>query len=45
MKERLVTAIADINEEEAMRLVRFMLDAGEDAQMILDSVGQVMSDG
>ncbi len=30
MKEKLVTAIADMNEEEALRLVREMLEKGVD---------------
>jgi 5-methyltetrahydrofolate--homocysteine methyltransferase len=43
MKEKLVTAIADMNEEEAMGLVRSMLDAGEDPQLILDSASEAMT--
>jgi methanogenic corrinoid protein MtbC1 len=43
MKEKLVNAIADMNEEEAMSLVRAMLDAGEDPQGILDSASEAMT--
>jgi methanogenic corrinoid protein MtbC1 len=42
MKEQLINAIADMNEEEAMELVRQMLDAGEDPQGILDAASQAM---
>ncbi len=43
MKEKLVTAIADMNEDEAFSLVQAMLDAGEDPQLILDASSQAMS--
>ena len=43
MKEKLVTAIADMNEEEAMSLVQAMLDAGEDPQVILDAASEAMT--
>jgi len=43
MKEELVTAIADMNEEEAMDLVHAMLDAGEDPQVILDAASEAMT--
>ena len=43
MKEELVTAIADMNEDEAMSLVQAMLDAGEDPQMILDAASEAMT--
>lgn len=43
MKEKLVNAIADMNEEEAMSLVHAMLDAGEDPQVILDSASAAMT--
>lgn len=43
MKEKLVTAIADMNEEQAMSLVRTMLDAGEDPQVILDGASEAMT--
>lgn len=42
MKEQLVTAIADMNEDEAFSLVQAMLDAGEDPQLILDAASQAM---
>lgn len=42
MKEKLVTAIADMNEDEAFSLVQAMLDAGEDPQLILDAASQAM---
>jgi 5-methyltetrahydrofolate--homocysteine methyltransferase len=37
MKDRLVTAIADLEEEEAIRLVKAMLDEGMDPNIILDA--------
>ena len=43
MKEELVNAIADMNEDEAMRLVQAMLDAGEDPQVILDAASEAMT--
>jgi len=43
MKEELVNAMADMNEEEALSLVRAMLDAGEDPQMILDAASEAMT--
>jgi 5-methyltetrahydrofolate--homocysteine methyltransferase len=43
MKEKLVTAIADMNEEEAMSLARAMLDKGEDPQAILDAGSKAMT--
>ncbi len=43
MKEKLVTAIADMNEEEALRLVREMLEKGVDPQSILDAGSKAMS--
>ena len=43
MKERLVTAIADMQEEEAIRLTREMLDAGTDPQIILDASKEAMA--
>jgi 5-methyltetrahydrofolate--homocysteine methyltransferase len=42
MKNKLIEAIADMNEEEAMNLVHAMLDAGEDPQVILDAASQAM---
>ncbi len=43
MKEKLVTAIADMKEEEAMSLARAMLDKGEDPQAILDAGSRAMT--
>ena len=43
MKEELVNAIADMKEDEAMRLVQEMLDAGEDPQVILDAASEAMA--
>ena len=43
MKEKLVTAIADMEEEEALRLVRAMLDEGKDPQAILDAGSEAMA--
>ncbi len=42
MKEKLVTAIAELYEEEAMSLVHAMLDAGEDPQVILNATSEAM---
>ena len=43
MKERLVNAISDMQEEEAIRLVKEMLDAGTDPQVILDASREAMT--
>jgi 5-methyltetrahydrofolate--homocysteine methyltransferase len=43
MKEKLVTAIADMKEEEALRLARTMLEKGEDPQAILDAGSEAMA--
>ncbi len=43
MKEKLVTAIADMEEEEALRLVKAMLDKGGDPQIILDAGSEAMA--
>ena len=43
MKEKLITAIADMNEHEAMSLAREMLDKGEDPQAILDAGSKAMA--
>jgi len=43
MKEKLVTAIADMNEDEAFGLVQAMLDGGEDPQLILNAASEAMS--
>lgn len=42
MKEQLVNTIADLNEDEAMALVRSMLEAGDDPQGILDATSEAM---
>ncbi len=42
MNEQLITAIADLNEEEAMQLVHALLDAGEDPQDILNATSEAM---
>ena len=42
MKNKLINAIADMNEDEAMNLVQAMLAAGEDPQVILDAASQAM---
>jgi 5-methyltetrahydrofolate--homocysteine methyltransferase len=43
MKEKLVTAIADMNEQEAMSLASDMLDKGEDPHAILDAGSKAMT--
>jgi methanogenic corrinoid protein MtbC1 len=43
MKERLVTAIADMQEEEAIKLTKEMLDSGTDPQIILDASREAMA--
>lgn len=43
MKDQLVTAISDMQEEEALRLAREMLDAGTDPQEILDASREAMA--
>lgn len=42
MKGKLVAAIADMKEQEAMRLAKEMLDEGEDPQVILDAGSKAM---
>jgi 5-methyltetrahydrofolate--homocysteine methyltransferase len=42
MREQLVQAIADMQEEEAIELARQMLDAGEDPSDILDASKEAM---
>ncbi len=42
MKEQLVQAIADLQEEEAIRLAQQMLDAGHDPSDILDAGKEAM---
>ncbi len=43
MKEQLVSAIADMREEEALQLAQQMLDAGEDPQAVLDAGKEAMT--
>ena len=43
MKERLVDAISDMQEEEAIRLAKEMLDSGTDPQEILDASREAMT--
>lgn len=43
MKEKLITAIADMQEDEAIALARAMLDAGEDPQAILGAASEAMT--
>ena len=43
MKKKLVKAIADMNEQEALNLARDMLDKGEDPQLILDAGSEAMT--
>ncbi|HVP19727.1 MAG TPA: cobalamin-dependent protein [Spirochaetia bacterium] len=42
-KERLVDAISDMQEEEAIKLVKEMLEAGTDPQVILDASREAMA--
>jgi trimethylamine corrinoid protein len=43
MKEKLVTAIADMQEDEAIRLTQAMLDDGTDPHIILDAAREAMA--
>ena len=43
MKDKLVSAIADMREEEALELTKAMLDAGEDPYLVLDAGREAMS--
>ncbi len=43
MKEKLVAAIADMREEEALQLTRDLLDAGEDPKVALDACREAMA--
>lgn len=43
MNQELIDAIADMQEEEAMRLAVAMLEAGEDPQLVLDACREAMS--
>ena len=42
MRDQFIAAIADMEEEEAIRLVRAMLDAGADPQDILDATKEAL---
>jgi methanogenic corrinoid protein MtbC1 len=42
MRDQFITAVADMEEEEAIRLVRAMLDAGMDPQDILDATKEAL---
>ena len=42
MKEQLINAIADMEEDEALKLAQQMLDSGEDPNEILDAGKQAM---
>lgn len=43
MKEKLVQAIADMREDEALELTKAMLDAGQDPQLVLDAGREAMA--
>jgi methanogenic corrinoid protein MtbC1 len=43
MKEKLVEAIANMQEEEAVKLAQEMLDAGMEPQIVLDACREAMS--
>jgi trimethylamine corrinoid protein len=43
MKDKLVAAIADMQEDEALRITKEMLDKGTDPQQILDASREAMS--
>jgi 5-methyltetrahydrofolate--homocysteine methyltransferase len=43
MSKKLVNAIADMNEQEALRLAQDMIDKGESPQAILDAGSEAMS--
>jgi 5-methyltetrahydrofolate--homocysteine methyltransferase len=43
MKKKLIKAIADMNEQEALQLAQSMLENGEDPQVILDAGSEAMS--
>jgi methanogenic corrinoid protein MtbC1 len=42
MKERLIAAIADMKEDEALKLTQELVDSGEDPQMALDAGREAM---
>jgi methanogenic corrinoid protein MtbC1 len=44
MKVELVAAMVEMNEAEALRLARAMLDAGEDPQSVLNACGEALAD-
>jgi len=43
MKERLVEAIADVREDEALKLTQAILDSGADPQMALEACREAMA--
>ena len=43
MKDKLVNAIADMKEEEALKLAQAMLDAGEDPKLVLEAGKEAMA--
>jgi 5-methyltetrahydrofolate--homocysteine methyltransferase len=43
MKEKLVNAIADMKEEEALKLAQAMLEAGEDPKLVLEAGKEAMA--
>jgi len=43
MRDQLVKAVSEMQEEEAIRLVKAMLDSGTDAQVILDASKEAMA--
>ncbi len=43
MKEKLVDAIANVREDEALKLTQEMLDAGEDPRAVLDASRKAMT--
>ena len=43
MKEKLVTLIADMEEEEAIKLAQEMIDSGEDPNVVLDAGREAMT--
>ncbi|CEO88206.1 cobalamin B12-binding domain-containing protein [Syntrophaceticus schinkii] len=42
MSKELVIALSELQEEEALSIVRKLIDAGEDPLMIMDACGQAM---
>ncbi len=43
MRDQLVKAVSDMQEEEAIRLVKAMIDSGTDPQIILDASREAMA--